>query len=132
MLEVSSDMTQYEMLDLALSHMGAVTDDITRAMAAISAYLYIAFNAGVRLTSFQAGLVSFIFVVFVGQCMHGAASEAIGMAAWRCVAWNFGNFDECRVWAMEQWPYWGSYLGLSFIMLACLYFMWNVRHPKTE
>ena len=132
MLEVSPDMTQYEMLDLALSHMSAVTDDVTRAMASISAYLYIAFNAGTRLTRFQASLVSVIFVVFVGQCMHGAASEAIGMASWRCFAWKFGDVEECIKYCMGLWTYWGTYLGFSLMTSACLYFMWSVRHPKAQ
>ena len=132
MLEVSPDMTQYEMLDLALSHMSATTDDVTRAMAAISAYLYVAFNAGARLTRFQVLLVSFMFVVFVGQCIHGAASEAIGMVGWRCLAWDVGDLGECMALAKEHWTYWGSYLGISSLVVACLYFMWSVRHPKIE
>ena len=44
------DLTNYEMLDLAMSHTDASVDDLNRALALGSAYLICAYKAGKDLT----------------------------------------------------------------------------------
>jgi len=125
------ELTNYEMLDLAMSHVNASVDDLNRALALGSAYLICAYKVGRELTRFQVSVINVGFIVFVGQAMFGSHVELSSAQFFAQSAWS----DE----AVPEGPWQHSIIVLLIFgvvaggaILACLAFMWSVRHPKTE
>lgn len=120
------DLTNYEMLDLAHSHISNGTDDLNRLAAAFTAYLIVSYRAGRELSAFQCTVVTFFFVSVVAQAAVGAYGEvsaAIGF-------WRAAHGDHIGSMA-EMFNRAGIFLWLGGV-LASLAFMWRVRHPKSE
>ena len=118
------DLSNYEMLELASSHISNASDDLNRLAAVVSAYLIVAYRAGKNLTLFQVGTVNVLFTVIAGQAVIGAGAENNqALLFWREV---YG--DEYVATAITIGKY--AWLPVLVLYLACLTFMWRVRHPK--
>ena len=118
------DLTNYEMLDLANSHVANAADDLNRLTAAFTAYLIVSYKAGHELTKFQTSIVTVLFVFVAGQAGQGAISEmSMSIKYWRAV-WGeqAGNTP-------ELFTILGGIVGLLGILFS-IAFMWRVRHPK--
>ena len=88
-----------------------------------SGYLLVAYLAGKDLTRMQAVIIAVLYVTF-------ATFNTIAVVRYFQSAFYFGH-----TYGAGLTPYWPVYgLGSLFALgiLACLKFMWDVRHPKTE
>jgi len=125
------DLTNFELLDIAMSHVNASVDDLSRGLALGSAYLICAYKAGRELTRFQVSIINIGFVVFVGQAMFGAHSEYSAAVIFNQAAW-VGEVVPDGPWEAANLVTAGFGLVACGAIFACLAFMWSVRHPKKE
>ena len=124
------EMSSYEMLDLAATHSSAAVDDLNRALALGSAYLIVAYRAGRALTALQVSIINIGFVLFCGQALMGIYGEVDMVADLSSAA--LGE-DALSVSLANVTVFHGVMgLGAGSGLVACLVFMWSVRHPKTE
>lgn len=119
------ELTHYEMLDLAHSHISNATDDLNRLAAAFTAYLIVSYRAGKELSAFQCAVVTFFFVSVVSQAALGAFQEVASAISY----WRSAHGDHVGSMA-EIFNNAGIFLWCGGL-LASLAFMWRVRHPKT-
>jgi hypothetical protein len=102
---------------------GQATETMNTYLTATSGYLLVAYFIGKNLTRLQAAIVTVLYGLF-------ALFATIATVSYFENAFYFGH-----TYGVGRAPSWGSY-GVSglfcFGILACLKFMWDVRHPKTE
>jgi hypothetical protein len=98
-------------------------------LSILSGYLIIAYLVGAKLTRAQVSIVTALFV-------FSTASVSLWFAAWSQRALEFAmeakqlNPDRQVSNSTEALLIFTSMLFLGII--ASLYFMWSIRHPKTE
>lgn len=122
-------MSELELVDAANSSWALVVSGIGLYVTVTSAYLIVAFMAGARLTTSQAGIISALYIAMTGALV-------IALYAWAAR----GAHYSWKLKAME--PGATSYIiyEVSTVLavmciagvLASQKFMWDVRHPKTE
>jgi hypothetical protein len=124
------DLSHYEMLDLAATHASAAVDDLNRALALGSAYLIVAYRAGRELTTLQVSIINIGFVIFCGQALMGIYTEVDLIAEFRTAAYG----EEGLSGSLANVGMFHFVMGSVAVsgLIACLVFMWSVRHPKTE
>ena len=123
-------MTEYEILDLVGGESAQSATQFTLYLSVLFAYLVTAYFVGDKLTRLQALLLSGLYVFVnlaqawgmtltmsrVGELMERKA-ELSPLTEWEKGYVGYGN-----VWA----------IAMVIGVLASLYFMWNVRHPKAK
>jgi hypothetical protein len=108
---------------LATELLGQAQAVIGLYLTVTSGYLLVAYLVGKDLTRVQVSIITTLFVVFQGIATiavmsYFASAEYIG-----------------HTYGAARAPTWGEEaMGLVFSagILACLKFMWDVRHPKSE
>ena len=123
-------MTEYEILDLVGAESAQSATQFTLYLSVLFAYLVTAYFIGDRLPRPQLFLLSALYVfVNLAQAWGmvltmNRVSELLERKAgispltdWEKGYVTYGNF-----WA----------IAMTMGLLASLYFMWSVRHPKTE
>ena len=122
-------MTEAELIESWALFLANSQSAMTLYLSILSGYLIIAYLVGNKLSRMQAGLISTLFFFSTAYCTTiltiwwqralEFASEANEINPERIVS-NFQGFVFVT--------------GGLFLLgiLACLYFMWDVRHPKTE
>jgi hypothetical protein len=122
------DLTNYEMLELANSHVANGADDLNRLAAAVTAYLLVAYRAGKELTRFQVIIINVFFVTIATQASFGAIGEQSAAIRYWVAVLGAENFP------VQKWTIMGyiAHILGGLGLFACLAFMWRVRHPKTE
>ena len=88
-----------------------------------SGYLLVAYLVGKDLTRLQAVIITVLYAVFT-------AFNTIAVVSYFQTAVYFGHAYGAGL--APRWPIYGLGLLLGLGILACLKFMWDVRHPKTE
>ena len=123
-------MTEYEILDLVGGESAQSATQFTLYLSVLFAYLVTAYFVGDKLTRLQALLLSGLYVfvnlaqawgmtltmIRVGELMKRKA-ELSPLTEWEKGYVGYGN-----IWA----------IAMVIGVLASLYFMWNVRHPKAK
>ena len=150
---VLSDMSTYEAIDLQLQRwaMAQHSEEMivvttTIYLTVVSAFLGAAYIAGAKLTKPQAIIGSAVFTaaaLFNAQQVYAFFKDLDGQ--WRIIGEQYIQMAE-----VYEKPAWATYgisiqanaagdldeyilLGLMILgILASLYFMWSVRHSKTE
>jgi hypothetical protein len=122
-------MTEYELVDNAMTYFNAARTAFGMYITVVSGYVIAAFVAGKRLNRAQVWIVNLLFF-----CT--ASLFTLGTVA--CYA----RTNEYANRLLELDPNRTSYftesaaIGVGVLQIlgiaACLYFMWSVRHPKTE
>ncbi len=121
-------MTEGEALEVAGIFAGNAITSFTVYVTFTMAYLVAAYYAGLRLTPFQSITVSalYLFASFAPMLslvtnilVYGEAMDLTDIGR------NSPLFTSGIVWAV------GMTFLMSIGMLISLYFMWQVRHPKT-
>ena len=127
-------MTEYELIDVLNSTKANAWTVSQYALTIITGYLLIAHFIGKQLSSFQALFVSVVFLVMhamnvislieisrkvqlLGIELADTGSPLASVAIIRAA--DSGN--------VIPWP---PYLAGGLMAFGCLYFMWQVRHPK--
>ena len=122
-------MTEAEWMDLAVQWSSNAISAFTIYVTFTFAYLTAAFFIGERLTRVQMLITStlYLFSALCGllACVNGIAfyGAAIGHAP-----------SDMPNYVFSSGEFWLTYVPalLTFGILASLYFMWSVRHPKTN
>ena len=120
-------MTEYEMADLLTSTMNASVDVFSAYASLMVAYLVASYLVGQKLTNLQMAIISILFVVTASVMVWGTysyISRAIPLA------------DALE--AMNPGVHYGAQpmtrniltIAMSLGILACLRFMWDVRHSR--
>ena len=123
-------MTEYEILDLVGGESAQSANQFTLYLSVLFAYLVTSYFVGERLTRAQVFLLSSLYIFVnlaqawgmlltmnrVGELMELKA-EISPLTEWEKGYVGYGN-----LWA----------IAMVIGVLASLYFMWNVRHPKAD
>ena len=122
-------MTEYELLDLLTATSLASLESFGYYLTILASYLVASYLAGRQLTTTQAATVSFLFVC-------GALSTAYSSFNYMARAVELVDSLELlytnRTYGAQPFAR-NVLVGLQILgIIACLKFMWDVRHPKTE
>ena len=120
-------MSEAELWELYLLRESLVLEYLVFLTSAASAYLLVAYYIGEKLTRFPAYIISAFFVFTSIICIHNIHWKNVGMTE---IQRQLGRENE-----FSQWVNLESSLSIVLMiggMLACLWYMWSVRHPKTE
>lgn len=127
-------MTEYELIDALNSTMANAWTVSQYGLTIVTGYLLIAHFIGRHLTKFQVLFVSLVFVVMHAlniMALVGISRkvqllqielEEIGSVMAVLSAISVSNSG-----SVIPWP---PYLAGGLMAFGCLYFMWQVRHPK--
>ena len=122
-------MTEYELVDNAMTYFNAALTAFGMYITVLSGYVIAAFVAGERLDRAQVWIINVLFCCAASVFILGTVA---------CYA----RVNEYANRVLELDPNRTSYftesaaIGIGLLQIlgiaACLYFMWSVRHPKTE
>ena len=122
-------MTEYELVDNAITYFTAALTAFGMYITVLSGYVIAAFVAGERLIRAQVWVVNVfffctasVFTLATVTCYartHEYAKRLLELDPTRTS--RFNEYAASGVGALQI-------LGIA----ACLYFLWSVRHPKTE
>ena len=122
-------MTESELVEAAAMFYALVGDNLSLYLTATSGFLLVAYLVGDKLTALQMSVVSVLYVVFASVSAYLSIGYGVrGMGyTFRLKQMN----PEMSVYAHYAVP---STLGVVLLggIIACLIFMWQVRHPKKE
>ena len=124
-------MTAFELNDLMMSWYGVMGQDSTMYLALVSGYLLVAYSIGSNLTFSQVAIINVFFTVWAGMHVASLISEMGAVMEIQAKLIELGAFS-------FQSPQESSRIILLFAtiqsggIIAALYFMWSVRHTKTE
>jgi hypothetical protein len=129
-------VAEAELLELLEIATGNSFMGFTMYMTVMFAYVVTAYFVGEKLTFTQVFLVSGLFIF--GACAStGATVISLARAAGYIAAAK--AIPESTYQAPFWWAYEDSNFWVYFLLTTCsvgvilgLFFMWNVRHPKTE
>ena len=129
-------MTEYEVIDALNSTMANAWTVSQYALTIITGYLLIAHFIGKQLSSFQVWFMSIVFVVMHAMnivSLIGISRKAqlleIELADTGSSVAAISIIRAINSGDAIPWP---PYLAGGLTAFGCLYFMWQVRHPKTE
>jgi hypothetical protein len=134
-------MTEYEIADLAVSTQELfwqewqaaqgtfelVLDLSERFMTVLFGYLIVAYFIGAKLTSVQAGIMSMLYLFWLWRLSIVIYTLS---DTGKVILSEMGKTSPDLVVAIPS--VWNLIFLYSILTLASLYFMWSVRHPKTE
>ena len=122
-------MTAFELNDLMMSWYAMMGQDANMYLALVTGYLLVAYYIGSKLTVMQCIVVSVFFAVWASSHVLALLSEmrAVMEIQEQLIAMEEFHF---------QTPAESFYISLVFAgiqaggIVAALYFMWSVGHPK--
>ncbi len=127
-------MTEYEIFELLHGTYEKMNVDTTIYFTLVSAYLVVAFLVGSTLTRIQLFIVSTLYILWslgTVNALHigGRAAQRLQEGLIEMESRYFIYDDAAASTAF--WVFSFNLIQLTGI-LASLYFMWSVRHPKRE
>jgi len=108
---------------IVVEQLGGANGAMTLYLTVTSGYLLVAYLAGKELTRLQAAIITCLYVVFT-------TANTLAVISFFNAAIHYGY-----TYGTGRMPLWPPYtVGTAFFLgiLACLKFMWDVRHPKTK
>jgi hypothetical protein len=123
-------MTEYEILDLVASESAAMASQFNIYLTVLFAYLIVGYFVGDKLTTAQT-------VVLTSLYIWPSSAQVMGM---RLTLNHVVELFDRKAEVAPASSYESTYSAYTHLWLAAmlvaigagLYFMWNVRHPKTE
>ena len=122
-------MTEYELIDLVGTHASSAQISAQMLITLCSGYLVVAWFVGKQLSRAQVMTVNALFIFFhLGLCFSWQNKmQVVSTLSKELVAQN-----PLRDAAPFEYIIPLSEVGIFMALLACLGFMWNIRHPKTK
>lgn len=125
------ELTNYELLDLVASWKADTAFGLTSLMSVITAYILVAYFVGARLTRAQVIVVSGLMLWFSTIGIMQLSVNLRTLIEFNIVdVENYGAPADVVTWAKSA--RYVTVIGSLCAVLASLYFMWSVRHTKTE
>jgi hypothetical protein len=121
-------MTAYEYLELGQSNLANTIALVSLSIAILSGYCIVAYAVGAKLTRAQVSAFNinyFIWFVFLG--LAGGATLASANRRTTKGQEMLGQQVDFPPYSLEMF----GLLGI-LLLTTSLWFMWSVRHPKTE
>ena len=122
-------MTEAEALEIAVQYGSTAVTTFTVYISVTFAYLVAAFYVGSRLSTFQAFTASSLYIITAGSAIFAHIGYMQGQFL---ILKQVPNVLDNL--AIYSGGFWVSYMSivLGGGMIVSLYFMWQIRHPKTE
>jgi hypothetical protein len=122
-------MTEAEAFEMALMASSNTVTTFTVYITFTFAYLIASFTAGARLTALQAFIASTLYVFSVLSTSLNTFSD---LQYFKIAISHATNLTPPG--AVNSADFWIAYLSVlqGAGIIASLYFMWSVRHPKKE
>ena len=128
-------MTEYELVDV----MAALQNNLIQAQAVtitmLTAYMVVAYTVGDKLTTFQCSFVNAMFLIFGLFQATGQISNLNEMYYYGSQLGELREGQFCSVdadSAAEEIARWVFGIIRLLLFAGALFFMWSVRHTKTE
>ena len=128
-------MNEYELVDAMASLQSNLIQGQAITITMLSAYMVVAYTVGKKLTTFQCTFVSIVFLIFgllgvLGQVGNLNEMYFYGAQLGEVRSGPFSSIDADSM--TEEAARW-VFVGVRLLIFAgALYFMWSVRHPKTD
>lgn len=122
-------MTEYELVDVTATYSSNFAVIFTVYLTLVSGYLVSAFVAGTKLSSVQVSILNVGFIISAGLLAFSALGAGIIRVHYTIELLELAADAPHR-------PLLWLFLSLFILMvggvLTSVYFMWNVRHPKSD
>ena len=127
-------MTEYEMAELLHNNYGTLWETSQMYFTLVSAYLVVAYLVGSRLSRGQYVIINFLYLFWVAGVIQTQFFTGIGtLRIARILASGEGVvIGQFGTGAAMKFGIYSFTIVMVCGVFASLYFMWNVRHPKTE
>jgi hypothetical protein len=123
-------MTEYELTDVVMSRFGLMTEQASLYFALVSGYLFVAWMVGARLSRFQVSVINGLYVIWIASITQGYISAASAVVDLESAINRIGSVSSDPIDT-----YYGTY-AFAVVqivgLIASLFFMWSVRHPRDE
>jgi hypothetical protein len=120
-------MTEPEVMEMVNLYAGNGLTSYTIWVSFTFAYLTVAYLVGAKLTNIQHFIVSSLYVITGTVFTLSAVTHTESFGA---LIYRYPDFRPTELW-LVPWTLFTSII-LGGGMIASLYFMWDIRHPKTE
>lgn len=125
-------MTEAEALELVLFSVDNAIGSLSLFVSVTCAYMTVAYVVGSKLSRFQALAVSGLYIFTAGVFI---ITTYVHVRTWgelqRGVPEGITAMNNVALWNESFWAYYST-SACVIGMGICLYFMWDVRHPKPE
>ena len=128
-------MNEYELVDAITGLESNLIQGQAVTITILSAYMVVAYTVGAKLTTFQCTFVSIMFIMYgllgaVGQnsILNDVYHYGAQLSELRSSQILPGESDG-SVAEATRWLFMAARL---FLFAGSLYFMWSIRHTKTE
>ena len=126
-LAISNEALYWQVAEIAQGSLAQIGEILGRFMSILFGYLIVAFFVGAQLTRVQAGIFTLLYLFWLVRL--SMTVNIIGSSL-------FNTLDKMREMNPDMpipaSSFTGLYILLLFVTAASLYFMWNIRHPRTE
>jgi small-conductance mechanosensitive channel len=123
-------MSEYEALDLIMSLFGLMGENFSSYLTVTSGYLLVAYFVGGQLTTPQAVIFNILYIF--GACFQVWAINSDQLAVSELLVHKAGLSP---LTPFQQGVATHSYAFVWLMaagIIAALYFMWSVRHPRSQ
>jgi hypothetical protein len=126
--EGASKMTAYEYMDLAYSAFSAAATIVSLLIAVLSGYLVVAYVIGSNLTRVQVTVLNAAYSIWSIYLM---LNGTINLSRARSYLISAAELDQQLSPPVPYIVH--GYVSIGLLLwLTSLWFMWSVRHPKSE
>ena len=122
-------MTEYEVTDLLTNMINGGTPVLAVFITIVSGYLIVAWLVGQKLTGAQVTLINMVFIVFAPMMIF--AWVARFRAALRLQE-KLRSINSETYGVLSGELIAAVAVTLLILVVGCVKFMWDVRHPKTQ
>ena len=126
-------MTEYELGEMMHNQSGHMWQAGQMYFTLVSAYLITAYLVGQKLTRAQAGVITSLYLVWIASVIIGQIGAGATYVRLVNALSEIGSVAISQTAEIET-PV--SIYSFTFVQLASviasLWFMWSVRHPRTE
>ncbi len=122
-------MTEYELVDATATYSSNFALIFTLYLTLVSGYLVTAFVAGTRLSSVQVSILNFGFIISASLMAFSALGAGIIRVHYTRELLELAADAPHRP---LEWLFLSWFILMVVGVLASLYFVWDVRHPKSD
>ena len=122
-------MTEYELLDLVGTWKADTVSNGTSFISILFAYILAAYFAGAKLTRSQVVIVTILMLWHCSLTLFQIQLNMQSMIEYHELIRAEWSAPAVRNGMIMKWV---IGIGSGISILAALYFMWSVRHPKAE
>jgi hypothetical protein len=125
-------VNEFELRELLFATFEQMNSSATMYFTLVSAYLVVSFVAGTRLTRPQLMIINSLYILWVLGTVNTMYSMLTGAVSLEAELVKLGTEFEFGGGAGTNLSTAGFILVQIAGLIASLYFMWSVRHPRTD